>query len=327
MNEMPHAISIVVPAYNEEAVIEAFLQKLLAEFDRASGYAIEVVVVNDGSTDQTASRVKELAQRDVRIRLLSFAKNLGHQRALIAGLEHARGDAVVTMDADGQHPPAKARQMAEDWLAHPSRHVIQGIRKGSQGGAAKNVSSRLFYRLMQILAPGCSLSVGMSDFRLLDRAALDMIRRYPDRHRNLRLLTASLPMPISFVEYELEPRLGGTSKFTLAKMVHLAADGLFAYSNLPLRFSLLGSCVTGAVSLAFLVYALAMKWRGGTAWGWASLMCVTIGLFSVVFFVLAIISEYVARIYEDLRAKPLYWVDPETSCGWAEESKETEKKA
>lgn len=306
-------LTIAIPAYNEEGVIGAFLGKLLAEFAHAGEYAIEVLVVNDGSADKTAAKVLDMAQQDSRIRLLSFGKNLGHQRALIAGLEYARGVAVVTMDADGQHPAAKAREMIEQWLCNPSSHVIQGIRKGSQGNAAKNTFSRLFYRLMRLLVPECSIATGMSDFRLLDRVALDLIRRYPDRHRNLRMLVATLPMPIMFSEYELGPRLGGGSKYTLAKMIHLAADGLFAYSNLPLRFSLLGSGATGIISFGFLVYALAMKWRGGTTWGWASLMCIIIGLFSVVFFVLAIISEYVARIYEDLRAKPLYWVDPANS--------------
>ena len=326
MNEKSRLISIVVPAYNEEEIIGTFLQQLLDEFSSTEEYGVEVLVMNDGSTDQTGEIVRKVALGDERVRLLSFARNLGHQRALIAGLENARGDAVVTMDADGQHPAVKAKEMIENWLRDPTQHIIQGIRKGKQGGVAKNGSSQCFYRIMKVLAPECSIVIGMSDFRLLDCSAMDLIRRYPDRHRNLRLLVSSLPMSISFIEYELEPRLGGPSKFTLAKMIHLAADGLFAYSNLPLRFSLLGSCVTGVASLAFLLYALAMRWRGGTTWGWASLMCVMIGLFSVVFFVLAIISEYVARIYEDVRAKPLYWVDPATSYGLASEREETEMK-
>lgn len=308
-------VSIIIPAYNEAPVIGDFLAQLQEAMAGLVDCAMEILVINDGSTDTTAQIVKEAAARDPRLRLLSFGRNLGHQRALIAGIEHARGAAVVMMDADGQHPPQKARELVEDWLQHPSRHVIQAVRGGSQGGAGKDWSSALFYWCMRKLCPEFSIMAGMSDFRLLDREAVALLSRYPDRHRNLRLLVASLPMPVHFVEYGVAPRLGGASKYTFSKMLHLAADGLFAYSNFPLRLSLYLSCVTAAASLGFFAYAVAVRWRGETAWGWASIVCLISGLFSGVFGILAIVSEYVARIYEDVRARPLYWVDPSNSCG------------
>jgi dolichol-phosphate mannosyltransferase len=155
----------------------------------------------------------------------------------------------------------------------------------------------------------------MSDFRLLDREALALVARYPDRYRNLRLLVSALPVKIHFMEYEVAPRMAGRSKYSLAKMMRLAADGLFAYSNAPLRLSLFLCGATALISMSFFVYAVIRYWRGETVWGWASLVCLMAGLFSGVFGVLAILCEYVARIYEDVRARPVYWVDRANSVG------------
>jgi len=126
--------TIVIPAYNEDQVIGDFLAQIQAAFADLPGCDLDILVVNDGSTDKTAWNVKEAALRDPRIRMLSFARNLGQQRALVAGLEHARGDVVVTMDADGQHPPSKAREMVEEWLKDPTRHVVQAVRKAERRG-------------------------------------------------------------------------------------------------------------------------------------------------------------------------------------------------
>lgn len=312
---MTKTLTIVIPAYNEDEILPVFLRQLLDVTGNVSRCEVSVLVVNDGSSDKTAEKVKVVAQSDQRIRLLSFARNLGHQRALIAGLEHARGDAVLMMDADGQHPPEKAREMIELWLTNPSRHVIQAVRRGRQDGNAKNGFSALFYWVVRRLCPEFSIMAGMSDFRLMDREALTLVGRYPDRHRNLRLLVASLPMPIHFVEYDVLRRLGGQSKYSLSKMIHLAADGIFAYSNMPLRLSLYLCGITAAASMVFFAYSLVMHWRGATVWGWASLVCLITGLFSCMFATLAIISEYVARIYEDVRARPMYWIDPSNSVG------------
>ena len=302
-------ISLVIPVYNEEAAIRPVVESLVRVMDGDLKCGFEMIIVNDGSLDGTSRILFELATRDPRIRVLSFRKNLGHQKALVAGLDCAAGDAVVMLDGDGQHPPPVMAEMVRMWMNNNELHVIQAIREGSQGSAQKNITSAFYYRAMQWLCPECEIVPGMSDFRLLSREAVLFIRQYRDRHRNLRLLVSSLPMTCVYLRYPAAKRMAGGSQFTLSKMIHLATDGLFAYSKLPLRLSLLFTLVTGLFSLAFFSYAIAMKISGQTVTGWASMICLVTLLFTGLFGVLSIFAEYLARIYEDVKARPLYWVD------------------
>jgi len=299
-------ISMVIPFFNEEEGVSSFTEALLRHFTDRTERHYEFVLVDDGSTDRTAALLQSVAQRDGRVRLLRLAMNAGHQCALVAGMDAASGAVVVTMDGDGQHPFATADEMIRRWEADPGLGVIQALRQGMQVGVLKNLTSRLFYATIRLLLPDIRVRQGASDFRLVSRETLDVVGQYRDRHRNLRLLFASLRVSQAYIEYQVESRRYGKTRYSIPKMVRLATDGIFAFSFLPLRLILLLAVSTGTACMAFFVYALLRKWQGETVPGWTSTVVCLTALFTALFVALSIIAEYVARIYEEVKSHPPY---------------------
>lgn len=308
-------LDVVIPFFNEEACAGVFLQNLLEKLSGLPGVSPSLVLVDDGSSDKTPAILDELAARDSRVRVIHLWGNHGHQKALVAGLDACAGDAVLMMDGDGQHPVDVALRMVNDLRANPALGVVQGLRKGTQGGLLKNITSSFFYWVAARMVPDAVIRPGASDFRVVSRPVVDLLKRYPDRHRNLRMLLAALNLPTAFVEYDVAPRLAGASRYGLRRMLELAANGWFAFSSSPLRLSLLLMLGTGAVGLLYVLYVLAVHALGRTVPGWTSLIAFMAFLFSAVFGVLAILSEYVARIYADVRGHPVYRVRPDAAAG------------
>lgn len=297
-------IDIVVPFFNEEACIPSFIDNLISHLEKIDDVRFTFFFVDDGSTDNTASVLDDLAKQDDRICVVHLLGNHGHQKALVAGLDQCRGDAVLMMDGDGQHPSEVAVRMIQYHLAHPDIHVVQALRQGHQQGKMKNWTSRLFYWLANRLDIG--IKGGASDFRILSRTALNLISSYPDRYRNLRVLIASLALSSAYIDYEVGERLAGQSKYNVRKMIRLAADGLFAFSTLPLRASLSLMAVTALLGFAYVIYAIVKYLQGEVVPGWTSIIVVIAFLFSAVFGVLAILSEYISRMYDLIRQHPTY---------------------
>ncbi len=299
-------ISFVIPVYNEMAALPRVLKEVVDFCGGRPDLSFEVVVVNDGSTDDTGRIVHEWAARDSRIVPVDLLVNAGHQRALVAGLDCARGDAVICMDGDGQHPVSCVREMLDFWRAHQDFYVVQGARHGRQKGIFKNAFSFLFYRLMREFVPELKLIPGASDFRLLSRTALDVIRQHHDRYRNLRILLAYLKLPTHVVPYEVAERLGGETKYSWNAMVELGLDGVFAFSWFPLRIAKWFAVTLFFIAMGFFAYAVVVWTAGATVPGWTSLVGLITLLFSGLFVVLTFLGEYIKRIYEDVRGRPIY---------------------
>lgn len=299
-------IDIVVPFFNEEACITSFVQNLFSHLEKIEYARFAFFFVDDGSTDCTASILDDLAKQDDRICVIHLLGNHGHQKALLAGLDQCRGDAMLMMDGDGQHPAEAAVRMIRYYQMHPDVHVVQALRQGSQQSKTKDWTSRLFYWLANRL--DIKIKNGASDFRILSFSALNVIRSYPDRYRNLRVLLASLPLSSAYIDYEADARLAGESKYNARKMIKLAADGLFAFSILPLRTSLFLMAITALIGFAYAVYAIMKYIQGQVVPGWTSIIVIIAFLFSAVFGALAILSEYISRMYDLIRRHPTYLI-------------------
>lgn len=302
-------LDIIVPFFNEESCASIFLTNLLQAFSSEEKLEIRFLLVNDGSTDNTARVLDEAAKKEQHIEVIHLWGNHGHQRALIAGLDHASGEAVLMMDGDGQHPPSHAVAMVRKFVElQGAADIIQAVRSGNQSGWLKNITSRLFYRIQQFLMPGIKLIHGASDFRVISRRVLLRLNRYPDRHRNLRVLIATMKLETRLMPYRVEQRLSGKTRYDMRQMMALATDGWFAFTLAPLRISfflMITSLFVVFLYVTYVVYAFSL---GVTIPGWASIIALIAFLFSVLFGVLAILSEYVARIYADTRRHPVYFV-------------------
>jgi dolichol-phosphate mannosyltransferase len=296
-------LSIVIPLYNESAGVGPLMEKVREVLTPLPEVQIEFILVDDGSTDATASVLEELAARDPRARVVSLLRNMGHQRAIMEGLLAARGEGILMMDGDGQHPPQVARKMISIWLEHPETDMVQGVRQSGQS-AFKEKTASWFYRLVKLLIPELTLIPGAGDFRLITRRVRAVMLSRPECWRNIRVFLSQYRFVTVPLPYECEARLAGRSKYSLWKMIGLACNGVFAFTRFPLRLNLVIACLLMAFGLSFLLYTLFVKWLGGAVSGWPSLVGLICLLFSGVFAMLAVISEYIILIYEGMQARP-----------------------
>jgi dolichol-phosphate mannosyltransferase len=219
------------------------------------------------------------------------------------------------LDGDGQHPVETALALVALLRQDPDLGLAQALRSGRQSGRLKNAASSLFYWTVNRIVPDVKIKRGAADFRAMRKPVVELLRRYPDRHRNLRVLLASLNLPTAYLEYEVAPRIAGASRYRFRQMLALATDGWFAFSSSPLRISLMMMLGSGVVGLAHLIYSLIVYAQNRTVPGWTSIIALISFLFSAVFGVLAIMSEYVARIYTDVRNHPIYRLRPDPGPG------------
>jgi polyisoprenyl-phosphate glycosyltransferase len=306
MASRPTRLSIVCPAFEEEDCLPLFhreLCRVLAELGPA--YVVEIIYVDDGSRDDTLDVAKRLAAEDGRVRYLSLSRNFGHQAALTAGLEHAGGDVVVTMDADLQHPPAILPRLLARW--REGFDVVLTIRAEDRRlSLGKRMTSRLFYRVMDWLSDTDIRPAG-SDFRLMSRKAVAALLQLRERHRFLRGMVQWLGFRTAEVHFHPDERKAGQSKYTLRRMLKLAGDGLFSFSRAPLRVSFyLGL-------FAFAACFMLALWGVGHAWFGASASSPDFLLLSSLYFLggsilwaVGILGEYVGRIYEQVKERPVY---------------------
>lgn len=297
-------ISIVVPVFNEEENIEHFYRAVCKAMEGCD-YAFEIVFVDDGSRDASAWILDRIAAADARVRPLYLARNFGHQVALSCGLDHADGDAVVTMDGDMQHPPALLPELLKKW--EEGYEVVQTIRKTTEGvSLLKNWTSSLFYRLMNRLSK-VKIQEGGSDFRLLDRCVVESFRLYKERARFIRGMIGAIGYRQAQVSFVAPKRFAGTSKFSVGKMLHFALDGITAYSKLPLRFAFYLGLAAGLGSMAVTSHVLYIKYFTDEAVpGWATITASILLLGGLQLVGIGIIGEYVGRIFEEVKQRPLY---------------------
>jgi glycosyltransferase involved in cell wall biosynthesis len=308
---MTFALSAVVPAHNEAAVIERFLHALHDTL-AAITPRFEIILIDDGSRDNTAAIVEKLAPA-LRLTLLRLSRNFGKEAALTAGLAHARGDAVLIIDADFQDPLELVPQMVARW--REGFDMVYGVRRErGEESWLRRAGTRWFYRLLRI---GNRVDVPpyAQDFRLLDRKVVDAINRLPERNRFMKGLYAWVGFKSIGIEYRHAPREGGTSSFGLRRLLHLALTGLTAFSNLPLR---VWGAIGTVVALFAIGYGLVIAVRtlvfGNPVPGFTTL-AVSIMFFSgVQLLSIGIIGEYLGRVYEEAKARPIYLIDRCVDC-------------
>jgi dolichol-phosphate mannosyltransferase len=299
-------LSIVVPVFNEADNVAPLWQRL-AEVLRGLKLTYEVIFVDDGSRDDTAARVADIAAKDAAVRLLRLSRNFGHQAALFAGLEHARGAAVITLDGDLQHPPELIGELVARWQA--GYEVVQTIRRETaDSGLLKQATSDGFYRLLSRISR-IRVSPGAADFRLLARPAVTAFLACRERCRFNRGLVQWIGFRSCEVPYNAAARVAGRTKYSWRAMLRLAGDAVFSFSSWPLRLAgLAGACVSAAaaVYLLFVVWAaLFTKW---TVPGWTSILATVLVLGGMQLTVLWILGEYVGRLYEEVKQRPIYIV-------------------
>lgn len=299
-------VSIVVPVYNEQDNIDVFKQEVCKHMEQLS-YRFEIIFVDDGSRDATPAILHRLAGEDRRVRALILARNYGHQVALSCGLDHADGDAVITMDGDLQHPPQMLPTLIARW--EEGYDVVQTIRLATEGVSwFKRFTSSSFYWLMNAMSK-VHVQEGGSDFRLMDKQVVDSFRRFRETARFIRGMISAIGYRQTTIEFVAPPRHAGVSKFSLRKMMTFALDGITAYSKLPLRFAFYTGIISGAISVGLTLHVLYIKFFTDEAvpgWATVSASILFFGGLQLVF--MGIIGEYVGRIFEEVKRRPLYLV-------------------
>ncbi len=305
-NDGPPLLSVIVPCANEEEVV-AETQRRLSKVLREIGLRYEIVYVNDGSTDGTMERLREIQSADARVRVVSLSRNFGHQMAITAGMEHASGDAMVVIDADLQDPPEVIAEFVARWQA--GYDVAYGVRTEREGETAfKLWTARLFYRLIGKLSD-TEIPPDVGDFRLIDRRVAEALLAMPERDRFIRGMVSWLGFSQAAVPYRRAARKAGKTKYPLFRMMRFAADGVFSFSTVPLKLATYLGFAVSALSLAGILYALYVRFFvKEEVRGWTSLVIAVFFLGGVQLIFLGIIGEYLGRIYDEVRARPLYIV-------------------
>ncbi len=307
-------ISIVVPVLDEEDCVDELAQRV-REALRLEPVRYELVFVDDGSRDRTPERIAALRAADENVRCIRFTRSFGHQSALLAGLRFARGDAVVTMDGDLQHPPELLPQLLAAWRG--GADVVHTIRRPRADAKTswKERTSALFYRAINRLG-GVAVPPGAADFRLLDQRALRALNELSEHFAFLRGLIPWLGFPEARIEYEVAARFAGRSKYDLARMLRLALDGILSFSVLPLRLIALLGLVTTLVGVAYGVFALIAHLMGRVQTGWTSVVVLVLVFGGMQLLSLGIVSEYVGRTYEEAKRRPRYVIDRLEGFEW-----------
>ena len=300
-------LSVVVPVFNEEENLPHLYARLNAVAQKCAGESYEFIFVSDGSRDNTEVLLLELAATDPHVRYIFFSRNFGHQPAISAGLDVALGEYVVIIDGDLQDPPELIEQMLQK--AAEGFEVVYARRKERKGDPAlKKVAANVFYRLLRSITQ-VEIPLDTGDFRLIHHKVVEVVRRMPEKNKFLRGQISWIGFRQTYVEFERDPRLHGTSGYSYLKLLKLAITGITSFSDLPLRMAtLLGFLVT-AVSFAVGLYALYAKYTGHALFpGWSSTLVCILFLGGVQLLCLGIIGEYLARLYHDMRNRPLYVV-------------------
>jgi dolichol-phosphate mannosyltransferase len=305
----PHdlVLSVVVPCFEEEAVIAETYRRLAAAVRSIHGVRAEFVFVDDGSRDHTLEMLSAIAETDTDVRVVALSRNFGHQIALSAGLEHASGDAVAVIDADLQDPPEVLAEFVEKWRA--GYDVAYGVRRQRDGETGfKLATAHLFYRLMRRLSD-TEIPYDAGDFRLLDRAVVDGLLAMPERDRFLRGMVSWVGFRQIAVPYDRAPRAAGETKYPFRRMVRFALDGIFSFSAKPLRLATYFGFFASGIAVIGVFYAFFLRIMTATVVpGWATLLIAVLFLGGVQLVSLGIMGEYVARIYGQVKARPLYLV-------------------
>lgn len=306
----PPTFSVVAPVFNEEALVEEFCRRTTAALEPL-GEPFEIVLVNDGSRDRSGQIMREIHKRDPRVKVLSFSRNFGHQLAITAGTDYARGRAVVVIDSDLQDPPEVIPDLIAKW--REGYEVVYAVREEREGETwFKRTTASFFYRLIAGIT-SVNLPVDAGDFRLMDRKVVDALARIREHHRFMRGLSVWVGFNSVGMPYKRHARKAGNTKYPLRKMLKFALDGITSFSYLPLQLATYLGFITAAFSLVFIIVIFVLRLGSDTAqeaafYGQASTLAAVLFIGAVQMISLGIIGEYVGRIYDEVKGRPLYIV-------------------
>ena len=299
--------SLIIPIYNEEETIPELYRRVSAVMDSLDD-SVELILINDGSRDRSLNLMRELQERDARVCYISFARNFGHQAAVTAGLNFARGQVIVVLDADLQDPPELIPKMIESWQA--GYHVVYAQRtKRKKESWFKRLTAYVFYRLLRRLAD-VDIPADTGDFCLMDRQVVDVLNSMPERNRYIRGLRAWIGFRQTAVKFERDPRFAGEVKYTFKKSLALAINSLVSFSKIPLRISTYLGLFSALIAL--LMALLVLYWRlqqpDSPVTGLATILIAVFFLGSVQLISIGILGEYIGRIYEEVKGRPAYTI-------------------
>lgn len=302
-----HLVSVVVPVFNESEVIEAFYARATPALSGIRGCDYELVFVDDGSRDDSYRQLAALAARDPHVRVIKFSRNFGHQIAITAGIDHAKGDCVAVIDSDLQDPPEVIAQMVEKW--REGYDVIYGLRGDREGESRlKLFTAAVFYRLLSRIAK-IDIPVDVGDFRLMSRRATDQLRQLREKDRFVRGLVSWIGFRQTGVTYHRDKRFAGETKYPYSKMIKFAFDGITAFSTVPLKLATWLGYGASALAFLYLISVFVQKILGITVQGWATVMVAMLFLGGVQLICLGIIGEYLGRVFNELKPRPMYVIE------------------
>lgn len=298
-------LSIIVPIFNEEMNVVPLNNRILQAV-RDLNLSFEVIYINDGSTDASVNILKGLSESHTEIKYIDFSRNFGHQIAITAGIEHAQGTRIVIMDGDGQDPPELIPELYQKSLE--GFEVVYAKRKKRMGESwLKKLTAKVFYRLLAKITL-IDIPIDTGDFRLIHQKVQRVLKNMPEQHKYLRGQIAWIGFNATYVEYDREERMGGSTKFTYSKMMRFATDGISSFSNWPLKMAtLLGFAVSG-IAFLLILYSLYQKFFGYTEVGWTSLHISVLFLGGVQLLGIGILGEYLGRVSENVKNRPTYIV-------------------
>ena len=299
-------LSLVISVYNEEKVLEQFYQHFRS-IEKSISWEYEIIFVNDGSSDQSLSILKTLSAQDPSVKVLSLSRNFGHEAAMIAGIDHASGDAVICMDADLQHPleciPRIIEKLEEGY------EVITMVRtENKSAGFFKNFTSRAFYKLINILSAQVNLRENASDFFALESRAVDVVRKnYREKIRFLRGYIQCIGFKSTSIEFQAAPRAAGESHYDLKKLFRFSINTILCFSDLPLKLGIYAGLVSALIGFIVLIYSLFTI--SGAPSGYTTLITMLCFMFSIQFIILGIIGKYIAILFSEIKDRPIYIVE------------------
>lgn len=308
----PFLLSVIIPVYYEEAVVEACYKELKRVMVQ-NKWQYELIFVNDGSKDKTLEILRSISAEDKNVKVIDFSRNFGHQIAVTAGLFHCIGDAAVVIDADLQDPPHVIEKMMAKW--QEGYDVVYAKRKQRKGETFfKLITAKYFYRLLHYMAE-IEIPMDTGDFRLMNRKVIEAFKKMPERNRFVRGMVSWVGFDQTYIEYERDVRFAGETKYPLKKMLRFASDGIISFSTKPLKLVRSLGFLTIFIAIALFIYSLVSKFiLHSVVSGWTSLM-VAITFFSgVQLFSIGLLGEYIARIYDESKNRPLYLIKEKINC-------------